>query len=378
MASYVRLFALATAAPVAVLMSVSSVVAKDRGAAPPAANPATLSPGDHDAAVRAYWTPYRMLHAIPKDMRAPGKPDMKHHAAPQRKPRIFPGAGPTIDYDGSLAKELYPASMHREFPQTPLSGTSGQVYTTNRFYPQNDKKLYKVYPYATVGQLFFTEPSGDYVCSASVIRLSTIATAGHCVNDGNGNYYTNWLFVPAENGTKAPFGSWTWYNAITTSAWYSGGGGVPNEQDDAVILLNYQTYHHQLQALGSLVGYLGYEFDAPAPNAVTQIGYPCNLDSCADPIATYAQTYATGSNTYEWGTDSFGGASGGPELQDFGQAPAGIPDEPYGGNILVSSTSYTYSSDYQVDGASILYAPGQNGEYTFGDDLNFACSNGGC
>lgn len=341
--------------------------------------PAVARPGT-DAAVRAYWTPERMLAAKPLDTLAAGKPHKGQHAAPTGKPQIFPGAPPRINnYDDSLEMKLYDPSMKGGGLHPPLVGTSGQPYTTNRFYPQNDKKLVKIYPYATIGQLFFTINGSGYVCTASVIRLSTIATAGHCVADGNGNYYSDWLFVPGENNGNAKYGSYTWSNAETTTAWYYGGGGVPNEQDDAVIILNYRPYHHSSYPIGDFTGYLGYEFDAPAPISITQVGYPCNLDSCADPIATYAQNYVAGTNNYEWGTAQAGGSSGGPELQDFGQAPSGIPTETFGGNILISSTSYVYNdTNYQVEGGSILYSPGQNGEYTFGDDINFACANGGC
>jgi V8-like Glu-specific endopeptidase len=241
---------------------------------------------------------------------------------------------------------------------------------------QNDTVLYKVYPYATIGHLYFTEPSGDYQCSASVIRRNVIATAGHCVNDGSGHYYSNWEFIPADNGSIAPYGTWTWHAANVSSDWYSGGGTVPNAQDDAVIVLNQQKVNGKgkLKSLGDVTGYLGYEFNAGLPTAITQIGYPCDLDSCADPIATYSEDTSGPTNNFQWGTYSYGGASGGPEIQDFGQAPSGLPSEAFGGNILVSSTSYDYTdSTYEVDGGSILMGAGQGGTYNFGDLINYAC-----
>jgi hypothetical protein len=70
--------------------------------------------------------------------------------------------------------------------------------------------------------------------------------------------------------------------------------------------------------------------------------------------------------------------SGGPE---FGQQPSHAlntpPSEAFGGNILISSTSYTYSTNVQVDGGSI---PGQFGGSlnTFGDLLNAARTTGNC
>jgi hypothetical protein len=341
--------------------------------------PAALraEPGS-DAAVLAYWTPERLRNAKSADLIVRGSPRGKHALKTQNAvpPQIFHGAAPTLPYDPSLAETLWDdsqATPPRIHP--PLSGGGGYPFTTNRLYPVGDKVLHRVFPYGTVGHLFFHEPAGDFQCSASVIRLSTIATAGHCVADGNGNYYSKWLFIPANNGSKAPYGKWTWTHADTTSAWWSGGGGVPNEQDDAVIVL---ALNSRGNPIGAYTGYLGYEYNTPLPTAVSQLGYPCNLDSCSDPIATYTQDNSGPSNNFEWGTASFGGASGGPEVQDFGQAPSGVPAETLGGNIVISSTSYTYSSSTEVDGGSIFYAPGQNGEFTFGDDINYACANSGC
>ncbi len=345
-----------------------------------AETPHISAPPGSDEAVRAYWTPERLRAARPLDMSIDGPLRRGHRSsAATAEPETVHGALPTLKYDFSLATDLYGATGQTMYGHPPLKGTGNLSYTTNRLYPISDKVLYKVYPYATIGHLFFHEPSGDFQCSASVIRLNTIATAGHCVNDGHGNYYTNWMFIPAQNGSMAPFGTWTWAHANTTSAWFSGGGGVPNEQDDAVIVLNPRLYKRVVHKLGELVGYLGYEFNTPQPTTITQLGYPCNLDNCSDPIATYAQVSTGPSNNFQWGSASFGGASGGPVLQDFGQPPSGVPNETFGGNVLVASLSYTYTDPaVQVDGGSILYAAGQGGQFTFGDDINYACANGGC
>lgn len=376
MDKFLRCLCLATGAFAALLPALANARADERATAPPQAS---AVPGS-DEAVRAYWTPERLAAAKSVDLSVSGPLSRSHvHAATRSEPQIFHGGLPTLKYDFSLTTKLYDETQQVFHGQPPLNGTGNLPYTTNRLYPVNDLVLYKVYPYATVGHLYFHEPSGDFQCSASVIRLNTIATAGHCVNDGHGNYFTNWMFIPAQNGSAAPFGTWTWAHATTTSAWYNGGGGVPNEQDDAVIVLNLHKYKRVLHKIGELVGYLGYEFNAPLPTAITQLGYPCNLDNCSDPIATYAQISMGPTNNFQWGSASFGGASGGPEIQDFGQPPSGVPTETFGGNVLVSSFSYYYTdTSVQVDGGSILYAPGQNGEYTFGDDINYACSNGGC
>jgi hypothetical protein len=342
------------------------------------APPIQAAPGT-DAALNNYWTPERLAHAKNLDLLVTTKPPISRARPVSKGARqIVRGNLPTESYDPDLAVDM-PGSVaapHADASAHPmLTGTSGQPYTTNKLYPSSGAALYKAYPYGTVGHLFFTEPSGDYQCSASVIRANVIATAGHCVADGSGHYYTNWVFYPAENGTSKPYGAWTWSNADTTSAWWSGGGAVPNEQDDAVIILNTRKVKGVAHRIADYTGDLGYEFNAPIPNSITQLGYPCNLDGCSDPVATYAQVSSGPSNTYLWGSATQGGGSGGPEIQDFGQAPSGVPSEAFGGNILVASFSFYYTAaGYYEDGASILYAPGQNGEWTFGDLINWACS----
>jgi hypothetical protein len=344
------------------------------------AAPHFVAPPGTDAQVLDYWTPDRLKAAKPMRLHIAGAPRHGQLAHVSKSARqTFQGAFPTEPYDQDQATQLFDTtqdqSQTRPGVKAPLLGSGGVPFTTNRVYPLGDKQLPKVFPYATFGHLFFTINGSPFVCSASVIRANVIATAGHCVNDGNGNYYANWLFVPAENNGAAPYGKWTWADADTTSSWYFGGGAVPNDQDDAVIVLNENKVRGQYHRIGDLVGYLGYEFNAPLPTAITQIGYPCNLDNCADPVAAYSQDTAGPTNNFQWGTASFGGASGGPEIQDFGQAPSGVPSETLGGNIVVSSTSYTYTdSGVDIDGGSVFYAPGQNGEYTFGDLINWACS----
>jgi len=341
--------------------------------------PAIAAPAGTDEALAAYWTPDRLAHAKSLDLQVTTKmPITRAKPVAKGARQIVRGGLPTESYDPDLAVDM-PGSVTA--PSRSLSvhptytGTSGQPFTTNKLYPSSGAALYKAYPYGTVGHLFFTEPSGDYQCSASVIRANVIATAGHCVADGNGHYYTNWVFYPAEAGTSKPYGQWTWSNADTTSAWWSGGGTVPNEQDDALIILNTRKVKGVAHRVADYTGYLGYEFNAAIPNSITQLGYPCNLDGCSDPIANYAQVSAGPTNTFLWGSAVQGGGSGGPEIQDFGQAPSGMPSETLGGNIVVASFSFYYTaSGYYEDGASILYAPGQNGEYTFGDLINWACT----
>jgi len=76
----------------------------------------------------------------------------------------------------------------------------------------------------------------------------------------NGNFFTNWVFVPALSFGKAPYGKWNWNQVVVTNNWHFGGGGVPNIQDDALIVLNNKTLKGVTGPIGDFVGFFGFEF----------------------------------------------------------------------------------------------------------------------
>jgi V8-like Glu-specific endopeptidase len=50
-------------------------------------------------------------------------------------------------------------------------------------------------PLEWAGKLFYSEPSGDYVCSGQFIGPNVILTAAHCVRDpDSGDWYRNFEF----------------------------------------------------------------------------------------------------------------------------------------------------------------------------------------
>ena len=86
-------------------------------------------------------------------------------------------------------------------------------------------------PYAgqtlTNGKVFFTENGTRYVCSGTSVAApngkSYVWTAGHCVNEGAGDFVTNWMFVPGYVDGSAPHGKWTAASLFTTSQWEDSG-----------------------------------------------------------------------------------------------------------------------------------------------------------
>jgi hypothetical protein len=85
---------------------------------------------------------------------------------------------------------------------------------------------YTAFPTATNGKVFFTDNGVNYVCSGTALAGLTgrvVWTAGHCVNEGPGDYFTNWAFVPAYRDGARPYGTWSATSLHTTSAWQSSG-----------------------------------------------------------------------------------------------------------------------------------------------------------
>ena len=81
------------------------------------------------------------------------------------------------------------------------------------------------YPSAE-GKVFFTDSGVNYVCSGSALvstNESVVWTAGHCVNEGPGAFYTNFMFVPAYRDGVAPYGRFAAPTLLTTSGWRTSG-----------------------------------------------------------------------------------------------------------------------------------------------------------
>jgi len=310
------------------------------------------------AATAAYWTAARLGGAKP--MRLPvGIPPRRDErtAAPVGQPLSFPGQPPTLkalpDYSNALFTPVRRALESPANQPLLVDPGFGLRFTSARMVPDDVAALgaEALFPHALNGQLFFKVPAGaafpkgHYVCSATVQRRRVITTAGHCVSDGRGTFFKNFVFVPALRNGVGPFGSWTWAFLVVAADWHLGGGGVPNAQDVASIELN--------DIGGSAVG----DFTGTAGAAVSSLvdgqhitvnGYPCNIDICNKMHRNDAQVSAVlFSNTVIGGSDMRGGASGGGWFINWGQygagqPPAGVGESfgPGGANLLVGVTSY--------------------------------------
>ncbi|MQA93369.1 MAG: trypsin-like serine protease [Streptosporangiales bacterium] len=182
-------------------------------------------------------------------------------------------------------------------------------------------------PHRTVGKVFFTGYEAgswaNYVCSASTVpgsKRNVVLTAGHCVHGINGTkstWHRNWVYVPAYESGKAPYGKWAaerfwaWsrYTQRTTSqgsldydyafvnVWRTTSGrGVSSYTGNNGLLWNKQTSWRTLA--------WGYPAQSPYTGAKP---YTCSTVTKRD------TTYYTGRQLVI-PCKFVGGASGGPWL----------------------------------------------------------------
>lgn len=252
-------------------------------------------------------------------------------------------------------------------------GTGGQNFTSSRVSPKN---LDTTFPVRTVGKLYFTISGVGYMCTGSVIKPGIVLTSGHCVHSGNNSatgWYSGFEFIPGyrKAGSKItkPYNSWTnWQTTYTTTSWYSGGGGVPNVGDWALIVFNVDGTGKNV---GDYTGWLGYGTGLTIGRHMTVLGYPGNLDLGGQLHRVDAMGTNYGSlNNATYGSDMQGGSSGGPLVMNWrvDYTDSSTAPSENSGNVATSTVSWGYTDPAQkVQGGSQFNT-------TFTNMLNTACT----
>lgn len=334
-------------------------------------------------------------------------PDTTDAVALPRAGDLTPGA-----MSGAYtARSSSPLTEHleRAFGSFGIPYTSTRVaHNATKVKPTSPAFLSSTYPYRAIGRLTFSDGTGSYICSASLIRRSVIVTAAHCIQGfGSGaSFYSNWQFTPGyyNAGTKAvqPYGVWNWAQAVVSASWSSGsdsGTGAARNNDLAVIVLQKD---RKGKFIGDLTGYLGYGWNSPsfvsssktgdlAVAQISTLGYPCLLDACKIMQRTDGPTYLTqvGSALQYWqGSNFTGGSSGGPWIVNFKSqnpvyyngAGAGIDSSlavvgvTSWGSADPNASKDNYSSRF---GQTVEFPNTSYGNYGAGNIgalLNYACS----
>lgn len=126
-------------------------------------------------------------------------------------------------------------------------------------------------PQPELGKVFFTLGGTDYVCSGTATtsgNADVVTTAGHCLNEGPGDFATNFAFVPAYDEGVRPYGTWTAEELFTTSQW-SQSGDFNHDVGFAVMNENADG-----QSLTDVVGSYPIAFNLSRGLEYTAYGYP--------------------------------------------------------------------------------------------------------
>ena len=181
--------------------------------------------GEDPNEVRRYWTSERMKQAIPM----------------QRNNRA---GGPK----GEFAKPSRPGGSTSS-TSTEVTIAAGSAQTA-------------------LGKVFFSDGTYNYVCSGTALENNVVWTAGHCVNEGPGVYYKNFMFVPAYRDGVRPYGTFPARQLATTDRWRTlGEFGV--DVGAAIPALNERG-----ERLVDVVNERPIHFNTPREQGYRAYGYP--------------------------------------------------------------------------------------------------------
>ena len=290
------------------------------------------------------WSTERMEQAIPYPL-----PDVNslpeittNQFQSNGEPGYFPSIPPANNHNGEPSPDdpLIQSSFSTSGYDKPAPYTRYEIFDS-----------YQVFPYSTVGVLFFTQNSVDYRCSAAVVGENALWTAGHCVHDGIGNksgWSENVAFVPAYKDGNEPYGRWVANNLHTRLYWFNNQdlrfdiGGVvlePNGSD---------------QSVQEVVGSLGFAYNMGPSQHWFNFGYPSafpfngkTMQICAGSFARLASGTSY-PNPVGMGCDMTPGSSGGPWIIHFNGFDGNT-------NYLNGNNSFRFTDD--PEDFEELYSP---------------------
>lgn len=336
------------------------------------------------AALVASATPMTLTRDGPGDLPAPQSLAIDP-AASEGPMRIHPGAPGRGLPTNILQQNAAAPSGDAGAPVAPMDVGAGNLASIYH-YSDYLQAPYPVdrYPYRAAGKLFFTLHGFNFVCTAALIAPSIIVTAGHCTNDGAGEFDSSAVFVPAYSASAGdyPFGYCSVTNIWTTPEWNSG-LGLAFEYDVAVALCGpvEGASQHVGRLIGRATGWLGFCWrNCRMPYFQdTQIGYPVNYygggemtisHHLAETVSGVIGGIPTGG--YVHGSGMGGGSSGGPHVLNPGEidetsTPGELPDR----NVTLAVTSFSVGG--VPDMLASIALTGANNTINFRLLYNLAC-----
>jgi hypothetical protein len=323
----------------AVTFALVAVPAEAAAAATAPDNVASSAPIEMQTARVAedYWTAAKMASAKSADA-----PTSSLQAAPVGTASAAPSAGSApVTVNGTVGTVAAPANS------TPLA--KGSI-----------ARPYNNLPDRLNGKVFFSDGGTNYVCSGTVVNSlnkDMVDTAGHCVSNGAGRFFSNWIFVPGYSSgatgctTSAgcfPYGIWTARQLTTRSEWHF----YSNlKQDLGYAVLNKLGGKH----IANLLGGQGTKFNVSRTQTWNDFGYPqaspyngFDQKLCiSGRLADDNPSYRSGPLTVRISCNMTGGSSGGGWL--INPASNGL-------GFVNSHNSYRYIGG-PLASASTMYGP---------------------
>jgi V8-like Glu-specific endopeptidase len=276
-----------------------------------------------DTDPRDYWTPERMVAAKPmavtRERTDPKVRDSDDIQAQSRR---------TLATDTQPEPRLIPAAEFQPAATYPFPYGRRSV----------EKQILKSTPYRQVGRVFFRQNGVPYSCSGSSVvggGRNVVFTAGHCLNDGAGNWSTNVIFVPARRmgRSKNPYGRFAarelWVpQGWTDNMWWAYDVGAFSVGKNK-----------KRKTLRKSVGALGFAYNQNRVQHWDIFGYPAKKPWSGNKLITCASAYAVnddngnGPDSTGVGCDMTGGSSGGPWIIGLRR-----------NNLLNGVVSYGYGS----------------------------------
>jgi V8-like Glu-specific endopeptidase len=309
-----------------------------------------------EAAMLKYWTPQRMEHAIsrggPTSM--PSSLRTERTATTSQHPALESLASPAVPTH-PLRSQARTAAPLADAPASRMAGPQAAAVNLTTA--------------STQGKVFGTLDGSDYVCSAGTVNSpkgDMVFTAGHCVNDGNGNWATNWVYVPAYYYGQTPYGMWPDFELTTFTAWQFGG-----DFNYDVGVVNVTSINNPFTLVQNTGGN-GLTYDANnsfgyTPN-VTVWGYPATNGFngeeayyCSN-VSTFTLTSLNAQpqgplNQLVTGCAMQPGASGGPWLVDYNASTElGSEDALTSTNVPAVGAGYIGSPYFGTDILTIYQA----------------------
>jgi hypothetical protein len=241
----------------------------------------------------------------------------------------------------------------RVVQNAPLPAAYAYPYPFTRY--NLETALYSVFPYLTIGKLFFTQGGTNYVCSAASVVGSPrqiVFTAGHCMHDGKGlvpndGWSSNVIFAPVYRNGVRPHGNFAADGTWARTAWASSGNFTEDMGAFSVGSPLVAGIGDGVGSLGGLplrsrVGALGFAINQGRSQHWDVFGYPAAspfsggvIVKCESNAAGYDQNPLVGAGTdpTALGCDQTGGTSGGPWIERLGTS-----------NYLNGVNSYKYGT----------------------------------